>query len=470
MRDFEQKVLQFIESEHLINDGSRLLIACSGGVDSMALLTFFDKYKKTLGIELFVAHVDHMLRGEQSAGDRIFVEQFCEGRGIPCFSTAIPIPDILEEHGGNSQAVCRKERYGFFTTIMQEKEIDTLVTAHHADDQLESILMGLARAGTITGMQGIHVKRLFAEGIVIRPFLMVTKDEIRGYLQKSGVSFREDASNEKDDYTRNRFRHHVVPLLKAENEFIAQHATQFSLQLMQDDAYLRQLAQQVFDRLVIKKSENCYEIEIITFLQEPLALQRRLILILLNYIYNDANTFQSHTLCTSILKLFQTQNGSSMINLPKGFVVSRQYGKMFFQKEQEKAPVASKELTLNEWTEWRGVRIYIGENSRITPRLNEGSQIYYISADTLAFPIRLRTREVGDRIQLPGMSNSKRLSRLFIDEKVPLTKRDDWPLVVDAHNEVLAALGLRVSSKFSRTRRTVDDYVFIVEPKAEDSV
>lgn len=470
MRDFEQKVLQFIDSERLVNKGSRLLIACSGGVDSMALLTFFDKYKRALNIEIFVAHVDHMLRGEQSAEDRIFVEQFCEIRHIPCFSTAIPIPHLLAEHGGNSQAVCRKERYAFFTTIMQEQSIDTLVTAHHADDQLESILMGLAKAGTITGLQGIHVKRAFTKGMIIRPFLMVTKDEIRGYLQKSGISFREDASNEKDDYTRNRFRHHVVPLLKAENEYIAQHATQFSIQLIQDDAYLRELAQQAFDRLVTKKSENCYEVEITAFLREPLALQRRLILILLNYLYNETNTFQSHTLCTSILKMFQTQNGSSVINLPKQFIVSRQYGTMFFQKEREKMPGASQKLIINEWNEGRDVRFYIGETSRMTAPLSKSAQIYYVSADTLVFPLRVRTREVGDRIQLSGMSGSKRLSRLFIDEKVPLSKRDDWPLLVDAHNEVLAVLRLRVSSKFSRTRRAGDDYVFVVESKEDYSV
>ena len=111
MRVFEKKVLAFIKDEQLINKGDRLLIACSGGVDSMALLHFFDRYKEVLHIELFVVHVDHMLRGEQSAGDRKFVERFCTARSIPCFSTAIPIPAILEECGGNSQAVCRRERY-----------------------------------------------------------------------------------------------------------------------------------------------------------------------------------------------------------------------------------------------------------------------------------------------------------------------------------------------------------------------
>ena len=135
------------------------------------------------------------------------------------------------------------------------------------------------------------------------------------------------------------------------------------------------LHKQASDRLVTKKSENCYEVEITAFLKEPLALQRRIILILLNYLYNDTNTFQSHTLCTSILKMFQTQNGSSMINLPKQFVVSRQYGIMFFEKEQEKTPIAPKELTLNEWDEGRGARVYIGETSRMTAPLSEGAQI-----------------------------------------------------------------------------------------------
>ncbi|MFF5996830.1 tRNA lysidine(34) synthetase TilS [Lysinibacillus sp. KU-BSD001] len=467
MRAFEQNILQFIESEQLINKGNRLLIACSGGVDSMALLTFFYKYQKKLEVEIFVAHVDHLLRGEQSAGDRLFVEQFCQDRQMPCFSTAIPIPAILEEQGGNSQAVCRKERYAYFAALMKEQAIDTLVTAHHADDQLESILMALAKAGTITSMQGIHAKRPFIEGMIIRPFLTVTKDEIRGYLQKSGVDFREDASNAKDDYTRNRFRHHVVPLLKAENEFVAQHATQFSLQLIQDDTYLQQLAHQTFNRLVTRKSDSCYEVEINAFLNEPLALQRRLILILLNYLDNDTATFQSHTLCTLILKLFQTQNGSAMMNLPRGCIVSRQYGKILFLKEQEVAPVISEELVLNEWNERAGIRFYIGEFAHLTSPLRKDAQIYYVSAETLFLPIRTRTREEGDRIQLAGMEAPKRLSRLFIDEKVPLTKRDQWPLLVDHKGEILAVIGLRVSHTFSSTRRAGDDYVFIWETKID---
>ena len=155
------------------------------------------------------------------------------------------------------------------------------------------------------------------------------------------------------------------------------------------------------------------------------------------------------------------------MNLPKQFVVSRQYGKMFFRKEQEKLPIVPKELALNEWNEGMGVKVYIGESSQMVAPLSGGAKTYFVSAKTIAFPLRVRTREEGDRIQLSGMDAPKRLSRLFIDEKVPLAKRDEWPLLVDVHNEILAVLGLRVNSKFSRTRRAEDDYVFIVEPKAD---
>lgn len=465
MNDFEQQVRQFIEQEQLVKDRKRLLIACSGGMDSMALLVFFLQ-QRLADCTLFVAHVDHMLRGEESAADRVFVEQFCKEHDIPCFSTAISIGDIRKEQGGNMQALCRAERYAFFEQMMREHQIDTLVTAHHADDQLESILMALTKAGTITGMQGIQLKRDFANGHIIRPFLMVTKDEIREYLQMKGISFREDPSNAKDTYTRNRFRHHLLPLLKQENRFVSQHATQFSLQLAQDDAYLYQLAYATYDRLVKKTEANCYELEINALLKEPVALQRRLILILLNYIYNEANTFQSHALCTSILKLCHTQNGSAMLNLPKSFIVSREYGKLLFKQQQETTQMTSAKLVMGQWGIYLNRRVYIGHVS-ILNKQNDHTEQYYLNAKEVQLPLYLRTRLEGDRILLAGMQQAKRLSRLFIDEKVPLHQRDKWPILVDAKGEVLAVIGLRISKKLSKHRRMDDDYVFMIEQVAD---
>lgn len=112
-------------------------------------------------MNLVVAHVDHMLRGEPSAQDRLFVEQFCKERGLPVASCAISIANIMEREGGNSQAICRRERYNFFKDVMTKYRINKLVTAHHADDQLESMLMALTKAGSLNGLKGISPKRVF---------------------------------------------------------------------------------------------------------------------------------------------------------------------------------------------------------------------------------------------------------------------------------------------------------------------
>lgn len=462
MKQFEYAVGNFIEETALFTSKDRLLVACSGGVDSMALLHFLLEYQKRCPVEIVVAHVDHMLRGVVSAEDRKFVEVFCQERGLKCVSTAIPIQQIVDVHGGNVQAVCRQERYRFFEEQMVFNQCKYLVTAHHADDQLETMLMNLAKSPSATGIQGIKVKRPFANGFVIRPFLAVTKVEILGYLQHKGGKYREDSSNAKDSYTRNRIRHHVLPLLKAENPKVSQHAVEISRQLEEDDRFLMSLAEERFHQIVKKTGEMCYELEIKGLLEVPVALQKRLVLILLNYIYKDTNTVQSSILCLSILKLIQTQNGSAMLNLPQQMIAKREYGKLFIEKQQSLQMVACQQVALNEWTEYEGYRMYIGDSSKHVTAQNEQGDVYYVNPSLLHFPIHIRPRRDGDRIHLSGMASAKRISRLFIDEKVPLAKRDAWPILVDGKNEVLAVLGIRVSNIFSKARRQDDDLIVIV--------
>ena len=460
MQQLEHQVLAYINEQQLIKSGERLLIACSGGVDSMALLSFLYKFQQLLDIEIVVAHVDHMLRGEVSNGDRQFVEKFCREREIEVVSCAIPIAEIVECEKENLQAICRRERYRYLAEVMAGYCIDKLVTAHHADDQLESILMNITKAGSI---KGIRAKRNFFTGIIIRPFLAVTKLEIREYLQKNSGTFREDASNAKEDYTRNRFRHRIVPLLKRENPNISLHAVKLVQQLEDDDLYLYELAEQHFPKLVTKNGNNSYVMEIPAFQNEPRALQRRLILILLNYLYNDSNTIQSYALCTSILKLFETLDGSVTINLPEDFIARRQYGQVLFEKQLPPTQLSQQLLTLNEWNDFNGLRVYIGELSRSTLQLSEKVNFYYFNATTISFPLNVRARKDGDRMTVKGMQQQKKVSRIFIDEKIPLAERDRWPLLVDVQNEILAVLAVRVNDKFSETRRADDDYMLVID-------
>ena len=175
MNQLEYNVKAYIQQMNLIAPGDHLLIACSGGVDSMALLHYLHKESVKLHIKISCVHVDHMLRGAVSKEDLQFVERYCLEQGIPFYGKSIPIASIVQQEGGNVQAICRRERYQYFKEILQQIGASKLVTAHHADDQLESVLMALTTKRSTNGLAGIHAIRSFGRFTIIRPFLTVTK-------------------------------------------------------------------------------------------------------------------------------------------------------------------------------------------------------------------------------------------------------------------------------------------------------
>lgn len=466
---FELKVKTFIEEEQLLQQGDHLLIAVSGGVDSMALLHYIVQTQEQWNIQVEAVHVDHMLRGKASAEDRAFVQKYCDDNGVYLHATEIPIPAIMAQENGNTQLICRRERYRYFKEVLQKTNANKLVTAHHADDQLESVLMALTKNATMNSMQGIRPQRLFEGKSLIRPFLTVTKSEIGEYLLRKGLDYREDASNSKDTYVRNRFRHHVVPLLEAENPRVTEQVTHFTKQLQEDDTFLMTLAQDVFSQIIIRSNENTYSMEIEAFQLVPLALQRRLILILLNYLYKDSNTIQSYALLTSILKLCDTTAGYAEIHLPEDFLAVRRYGKLTIQKNEPLEGRASPEnqviSTANGWTTLtNGERLRVVNLHDLSSELlTDTAQLFYFNASKLHLPLYVRARRDGDRMLLKGMDQPKRLSRLFIDEKIPLNERNSWPLLISQSDEVVAVIGVRMGIFFSTTPQPNDDTVLIVD-------
>ncbi len=466
---FELKVKTFIEEEQLIQQGDHLLIAVSGGVDSMALLHYFVQTQEQWNIQVEAVHVDHMLRGQASAEDRAFVQKYCDDNGVSLHATEIPVPAIMAQENGNTQLICRRERYRYFKEILGKINANKLVTAHHADDQLESVLMALTKNATMNSMQGIRPQRLFEGKSLIRPFLTVTKSEIREYLLRKGLDYREDASNSKDTYVRNRFRHHVVPLLESENPRVTEQITHFTKHLQVDDAFLMSLAQDVFSQTVIRSNENTYSLEIEAFQLIPLALQRRLILILLNYLYKDSNTIQSFALLTSILKLCDTTAGYAEIHLPEDFLAVRRYGKLTIQKNKPLEGQTSPEKQIislaNGWTTLiNGERLCVVNLHDLSSELlTDTAQLFYFNASKLHLPLYIRARKDGDRMLLKGMDQPKRLSRLFIDEKIPLNERNSWPLLISQTDEVVAVIGVRMGIFFSTTPQPNDDTVLIVD-------
>lgn len=451
-------ILQEIQTQNLIGETDTLLLAVSGGVDSMVML---DVLKEVPCQRVIVAHVDHMLRGEQSMQDAQMVENYCQEHQLEFVKASINIPQILADNGGNTQDVCREQRYQFLRKIYQRYAATKLVTAHHADDQLENLLMALIQDATVSTMQGIRPMRQLLAMTLIRPLLPFTKAELYRYAKQYGVPYREDASNASDDYLRNRLRHHVTPLLQQENPKLAANIMRFTQHLSEDELYLQQQALTLFEQIVIKYDATSYRIDISDFKNKPVALQRRVVLLLLSYLYEQHPIANSQSLVVDMMKLMQTIEGNKHYDLPKGFIMQRSYNKVDIHKPFQKKHQKNKKLHLNEWFYGEnGVRLCVTIPRDIADEVKR----YYFNSQQLPLPFFIRQRMQGDRIMLKGMSNPKRLSRLFIDCKVPTYERDLIPILLSG-DEVIAACGVRMSHHFSERRRSTDDMMLCIVSK-----
>ncbi|MCG7346237.1 tRNA lysidine(34) synthetase TilS [Sporosarcina sp. ACRSL] len=459
MQAFEKKILDFIHKETLVAQGQRVLVACSGGVDSVALLLFMALSREKLRIELAAVHVDHMLRGKESADDGKFVKGICDGLGIPFYGGNVPVPSILHEEGGNVQDICRTGRYTFFNEVMRTENYDVLATAHHAEDQLETVLMQLSKGSVPLG---IPVKRETDYGTVIRPFLPAMKDELISYVKEQGAHFREDPSNESDAYLRNRLRHHVAPIILSENPSAAVNVVKMTAGLQEDGALLDSLAKEHFSSIVTFDEDGLPSFPTNRFSSMHTALQKRFIPLLLKYIYYGEGIPVEYNaaLLNQMHHHLSTSEGNVTISLPKGFRFVREYGTVSIVKNVQNPDISPKMLRKGEWTSW-GQMLLCWDDADTED--GEATERMYFDLPDSDLPLYVRGRMEGDRILLPGMVQPKRLSRLFIDEKIGAEKRCTLPVVTTAQGEICAIPGVRYGIQFKKSER--ETYIFKVKDK-----
>ncbi|WP_277586863.1 tRNA lysidine(34) synthetase TilS [Psychrobacillus antarcticus] len=460
MHPFILKVKKYIDKHQLIQSGDRLLLACSGGADSVAAVLTFHELKELYNLQLGIVHTDHQLRGEESVEDMHFVEQLADRLDIPFYGTTLEVPSRVAAEGGNVQVICREERYAYFDIVMKQEHFDKLVLGHHADDQIETIVMTLVRGTLSSSLTGIPITRPFSGGSIIRPFLCVTKEEILAFVQFQEQSFRHDPSNDKHTYTRNRMRHTVVPLLRQENVHVADSIQTFVEKQQQDDTFLQMLAKEKFDQVVTFKSKSSFFMDTKEFSEIPVALQRRVILILLRYMYDSSNTLLNNRLIESILGACNEQDGNIIIHLPKDFFLIRHYSQVQFSSTPlQSLPIQSQMIDEDCWMEvGAGFSIYLTRN------LNEqipSDEKWFIQLENDSLPLSIRRKMEGDRIHLKGMSTPKKVSRLFIDEKVSTEERSVWPILVSAKNGIMAVIGLRYAQQFEKERNTQNFVIYV---------
>jgi tRNA(Ile)-lysidine synthase len=437
----EARVDRFLNKKKFSFEGTKCLVGVSGGPDSIALLNYLLTKQQEKNFSLVVGHLDHMFRGYESFEDAKFVKHFCEIRNIPFKMEQINVPEYMEKTGKSPEVAARECRYRFFAKVMKEYGLSHLALAHHGDDQIETILMRLTRGSSGSARAGIPFTRSFESGTIIRPFLCLNRNEIEQYCLKHNLHPRHDPSNEQDDYLRNRFRKYVVPFLKKENINVHEHFRRFSEELLLDEEFLQELTQQKLNTVLREKQPEKVTIDIDAFQAIPLPLQRRGIQLILNYLYHQRPTSLSSIHIDSFFSLIDSLNPSGRLDFPSGLKVIRSYRLCHFLFSTE--DIAGFRYVLDGTGECilPNGDSFIIQSSNIPVKTDNNSIL--LKSGNVEFPIIIRTKEQGDRMSLKGMKGTKKLKSIFIDHKIPIDRRETWPVVTDGKNRILWLPGLK---------------------------
>lgn len=441
----QQKVTAFIEKHRMLSKGATILVGVSGGPDSMALLHYLHTVQEKWDARLVVLSVDHQLRGTESRADLNYVEQICHNWKIEFVGSSVDVAAYKLKHRVGTEVAARELRYRFFAEQMKKYDADYLVLGHHGDDQVETMLMRLVRAADSSVFHGIPLRRKFAGGYIVRPFLCLTKQEIVHYCNEHNLQPRIDSSNDDTEYTRNFYRKRVIPLLKEKNCNIHTTVQHLSEALHADEQFLQEAAYNMFQEVVVlHKEKRKVSFEISAFHSYPTALQRRTFHLILNYLYDELPKNISYVHEEHFFQLLGSYDGNVQIDFPHNLKVTRSYQNVMFHFPNEHP---QKVPSFHELLEIPG-KVELPDGSSIVAKWTEqpnSDTIYSYSCklDSVALPLHIRTRKAGDRMTLQGMKGSKKIKDIFIDLKVPLHDRDCWPIVTDNHGVVLWIVGLK---------------------------
>lgn len=434
------RVIEFLDK--VIEVNSTIVIACSGGPDSMCLLNLLISIRNKKELNLIVAHVNHKIRKE-SDNEALLVKRFCEQNGI------IFEYKELNEYKNNkfSEEDAHKKRYAFFREIIKKYNAKYLVTAHHGDDLIETILMRISRGSNLSGYVGIKSVSENKDYITLRPLLFVSKDEIIQYNKEHSIDYVIDESNNSLDYTRNRYRHVVLPFLKKEDKNIHLKYLKFSKELEEADEFINNY---IYDKKIIVDNY----IVINKLKDEKDIIKKKSIELLVKDIQKKDYFDISDRQMNELMKLLNNKNKS--IDLNNNYQGVNEYGvlKIIKKKNSEYLEVVfDKNIEFNDFIFYYDTNN--GDNSNNT---------IYINNEDIVFPLKLRTRLDGDKILVKNLKGSKKVNDIFIDEKINKEKRDRYPLLVDANNNIIWIPGLK-KSQFCKDKSEKYDIIIKCEAR-----
>lgn len=420
------------------NEEENIVVGCSAGPDSMALLHYLTNNTKN---KIICCHINHNVRKESKEEEK-YLKDYCQKQNIP-----FEVYKIEKYQENNFENEARIKRYNFYEQTLKKYNCHYLFLAHHGDDLIETIIMKINRGSNLEGYAGIKEISKQKDYTIIRPFLSYTKEDLLNYDEKNNVEYFIDKTNLDTTYTRNRIRANILPVLKNENKDIHKQFLKYSKVLLEYNTYIEE---------VIKEKENSiYKdnvLDLNLFKKEKPFIQKNLLYHILNNTYQNIANIITDNHISNILKIINSPTPNLSIDLPKNKQVRKTYDKLII-KEKEKNPLLNYKVPLQEENIFGSILI-----KKINKTSENGNDICRLNTKNITLPLYFRNKLPGDKISLYNSTGTRKISDIFIDKKVPKEKRETYPILVDAKDKIIWIPNLK-KSKFNSNSEEFYDII-----------
>lgn len=440
------KVHEYIIKNNMLQVNDKIVLGVSGGADSVCLLFLMLELVKKYNLELFVVHINHGIRGEESDGDEAFVRNLCEKENISFYCKRANISEIAKNKGISEEEAGRILRYETFNIACEKYGCNKIATAHNRNDSVETILFNLFRGSGIRGLTGISPVR----EMIIRPLLCVKREEIESYLRERNESFQTDSTNLEEIYSRNKIRLTLLPFVHNEiNSKAEDHIINSGVMLKEIEEYIESNSIICYNKIVRYERDDGYSFFVKDLAGENIVIQKSIIRKIIYQLVNQLKDIKSDHI--GIVLDLLTKGVGKSVDLPYGLIAIRGYDSITIaeKKIQKTEQIEIETIIPGEYyLPWTGMNINFElkdyKRNLIIPKNSYTKWFDYDKIDNTVF---IRTRKTGDFIEIDSEGSRKRIKSLFVDEKVLKEKRNSLPLLADG-NHIIWVIGGRISERY----------------------
>ncbi len=453
-KTFHENIFHFLKTNGISLKNSSIIVAVSGGIDSVVLLHFLAKNKQKFNISLAVAHVNYHLRGIESNKDQKFVQNLAKKYKIPFYFKEIDANNEAKKNHQNLQDFARNFRYDFFNSLRKTLNFEYIATAHNANDNAETVLQNVFRGTGISGLAGIPVFRSNVR--VLRPFLSVSREDIKKYAQQNKLHWREDSSNKNEKYKRNFIRKSLIPQIERKiNPAIIQTLNSEAVTFKKLSEFVTEIVEKEFSQCV-KETNNEIHLSLSRFNSVHRFLAEMIILRILKTLELEPTSIAIQ----SIIELSQNQSGKK-IELSKKWTAVKSAAEIIFHQHLDRTQFS---YILKKEGRIRTKEFVFSIQKSAPPKKISAPNAFteFVDAATVEFPVTIRSWKEGDSFVPLGMNAQKKLSDFFIDKKISLNEKHNVP-IIESSNKIIWIAGLRLDDRCKITEQTKKVYKFTLE-------